>query len=435
MKLKKQFSRPYGLRTQFILSTVISALFCCLLFSGMYYSVNHFLTSYFAESDFELKHIKKQGKNLQKYVNEHHISSENLSELKDWEHKQPVILLELYDGKECIYSSFYDGGGSVFPYEEENGIRENMAAVQLADIPVMAVMYSDFTYQYYVLGMALSIVLSLLVFIFLFLRSNRKLIRYICRLNEEVQILEGGNLDYEVSVEGNDEITDLAKSMNRMRESFRSQMESEVKLHQANRQLVTEMSHDLRTPLTSIMLYLEILRSHRYSSEAELQDYLGKIDAKAHHMKAISDHLFEYSLETPHEKQNEPMEVEWALSPSLKSFADDLNARGFSIITDTTWNSCFIQINQEYMQRIFENIISNIVKYADPSADIVVSTFDSGKYFGLTVLNVCASETTQVESNGIGIESIRSMMQQMRGVCMVEQTDTIFEITLLFPKQ
>ncbi len=45
-------------------------------------------------------------------------------------------------------------------------------------------------------------------------------IRYICRLNEEVQILEGGNLEYQVSVEGNDEITDLAKSMNRMKESF-----------------------------------------------------------------------------------------------------------------------------------------------------------------------------------------------------------------------
>ena len=117
-----------------------------------------------------------------------------------------------------------------------------------------------------------------------------------------MQILEGGNLEYEVSVEGNDELTDLANSMNRMRLSFQQQMENEQQLYLANRKLITEMSHDLRTPLTGIMLYLEILRSHRYTTEEELQDYLEKIAAKAHHMKVISDHLFEYSLEHTAEK-------------------------------------------------------------------------------------------------------------------------------------
>lgn len=299
----------------------------------------------------------------------------------------------------------------------------------------MAVLYSDFTYRYYVLGTALSAIVSLVLFILLFLRGNRELIRYICRLNEEVQILEGGSLKYQVSVEGNDEITVLAESMNRMRESFRQQLETEQMLHRTNRQLITEMSHDLRTPLTEIMLYLEILRSHRYTTEAELQEYLEKIDVKAKHMKQISDHLLAYSLEEARREQAAPQTAEQVLAEPVSQLLDELREKGFQASAELAYPACLIRVNGEYLQRIIGNILSNLEKYAEPAAEILNCTVDTGSHCGLSVMNSYMPAGAEVESTGIGVESIRTMMEQMGGVCTVEQTETAYEITILFRKE
>ena len=436
MKQKKPAFKLYGLRARFAISLAASALFCALVFLVLYSLTNMFLANYFEQSGFTEVHIRRQGESLQDFISENGISVKNLEELKRWEYRQPLILLEIYSGGECIYSSFYESPeNKIFRYMADYRDEEHSVGIRLADIEASAVLYSDFTYQYYVIGTVVPAIFALVLFILLFLLCNRKLIGYICRLNEEVQILEGGNLEYQVSVEGNDKITDLAKSMNRMRESFQQQMEREQALHQANKQLITEMSHDLRTPLTGIMLYLEILSSRRYATEEELQDYLEKIDAKARHMKLMSDHLFEYSLEYSRGSRLELKKMQDAFSNVLESFRDDLWEHGFSLVFESNWAACFIEVNDEYIRRIFENIASNAVKYAEPSAAITISAINTVSYCGLSVLNACASLELRESGNGIGIESVRSMMREMRGICAVEQTETAFEISLLFPKQ
>ena len=435
MRRKKRVFKPRGLRARFAVSFVVSALICGILFFVLYSASDYFLSGYFERSDFLESHIQKQGESLQAYIRENNISSRDLQKLKKWEQKQPVVLLELYSGETCFYSSFYE-----IP---ENGFRNSAAAevdnhtvpIVLSDISASAVLYSDFTYQYYATWTTVAVLLSLVLFILLFIRRNRKLIRYICRLNEEVQILEGGNLEYQVSVEGNDELTDLARSMNRMRESFRQQMESEQALHQANRRLVTQMSHDLRTPLTGMMLYLEILRSRNYKTDEQLQDYLEKLDAKAHHLKQLSDHLFAYSFAETEKESTAPQMMHDAFGDIISQFTDDLSAQGFRVLSEVVWMPCFVRVNDEFIRRIFENIASNAAKYADRKETITISTVDSDKYCGFSVMNTCADSDRPIESSGVGIESIRAMMRQMNGLCTVEQSETIFEITLYFPKQ
>lgn len=433
MSLKKQFCRFYGLRARLAVSVFFSAVICICVFFILNAGLDRIGTNYLQSSDFEKKHIQRQCESLQSYINSNKITTDNLNLLKKWEKKQPVILLELYDKDTCIYSSIYEAPVSSLMLDEDTN-KDHYLQVQLTDRPVTVLIYSDFTYQYSVISTALAVIISLVLFIVLFMHSSQKMIRYICRLNEEVQILEGGNLEYQVSEEGNDEITDLAKSMNRMRETLQLQMETEQQLHRSNRQLITEMSHDLRTPLTGIMLYLEILRSHRYSSEAQLQDYLEKIDVKAHHMKLLSDHLFEYAMQENLEKQTEPMTMETAFGHALYNMQEDLKARAYEVVSYVEWKNCFVQVNVEYVQRIFENIISNIEKYADKKAEIIIDSIYSDTYCGLSVMNSYSTDITVTESNGVGIESIKTMMKQMNGVCNVEQTDVTYEITLLFLK-
>ena len=436
MKKIKEIFKPYGLRARFAISLSISAILCIILFLILYSICDYSLTNYYEKSEVSDSLIKNELKSLQNYINDNNISSSELQQLKNWEQKNPVTLLELYADNKCIYSSLYDitdnetyYDGNLYEYEGHT------FSINLQDAKTTAVLYFDFTYRYYMIGTIASFVIAFTVFVFVFLRSNQKLINYICRLNEEVQILEGGNLNYQVSVEGNNEITDLANSMNRMRETFWQQMETEQSLYRANKRLVTQMSHDLRTPLTGIMLYLEILRSHKYKSDKELQDYLEKIYSKANQMKQMSDHLFEYSLIETSEKKNNPQNMQIAFGEIINNFKDELSARGFWVISDIEWSSCYVNVNGEFLQRIFDNVISNILKYADRSEKITISTVDTGESCGFSVMNTCSVSNNQSEGNGIGIESIRTMMQQMGGTCTAKHTESCFEITLLFPIQ
>lgn len=443
MKKIIQRIRPYGLRARFAITLVLCALLCGLVFFGLYTASDYYLTERFDTPEYLDSQLQRQAESLQKFVEENGISSKDLTGLKSWENRQPTVLLELYADGQCIYSSAdkmdKHGGRRDEPPaldEREDRLRDDERAVliHLTDRDVQARIFTDEPYYYYVIATAACALIAVVLFILLLQLGTRRLIRYICRLNEEVQIIEGGNLEYEVSVEGNDELTDLAKSMNRMSASFRQQLASENALHRANKRLVTQMSHDLRTPLTGIMLYLEILRSHRYQSEEELQEYLDKIDAKARHMKQLSDHLFTYTLENTQER-NGLQTMEEAFSATVAAFADELRERGFRVSSNVTWSPCFVQVNGEYLQRIHENVISNIEKYAEPSAEVVLSSIDSAEVCGFSMMNSRVNTEKPPESSGVGLESIRSMMQQMGGQCTVEQTETAFELTLLFPKQ
>ena len=434
MRQKSGWVKPYGLRHRFTLSLTLSFLSCVMLFCMLYSASSWLISNHFERSSLEEAHIRRLGAELQQFIEENELSSQDLKKLETWERRNPVILLEVYVDGACLYSSLdavYDHG----TLPGDVGSLNQAVTVRLTDTEATAMLFSDYTYQYYLLGTVLSLIVSLAVFVLLFLRSNRKLIGYICRLNSEVQILEGGNLEYVVSVEGNDELTDLARSMNQMRLAFLNQIETEQRLHQASRDLVTQMSHDLRTPLTGIMLYLEILRTHRYTTEAQLQEYLEKIDAKAHHMKLISDHLFEYSLNTQPYPLLEPLSMEQALSGNIQEFREELGARGFSSDAELKWVSCFVQIPQEYLQRILENLLSNIEKYAEPAEPVRIDVFDAGEYCGVSMHNRCRQPVNSVESNRIGIESVQAMMAEMHGSCRVEQTESGFQITLLFRKQ
>lgn len=130
----------------------------------------------------------------------------------------------------------------------------------------------------------------------------RKTIHYIRKLSQEIKILEGGDLSYPITIIGKDELAQLAEGLDSMRQSFLRQTEQEKQLTFANQRMITEMFHDLRTPLTSIMLYTEILLKNKCENDEQKVSYIQKIDRKARRMKQLSDHLFEYALITGEEE-------------------------------------------------------------------------------------------------------------------------------------
>lgn len=113
-----------------------------------------------------------------------------------------------------------------------------------------------------------------------------------------------------------------------------------------------------------------------------------------------------------------------------------LEQRDFQIELEVEWRECLLKINMDYVTRIMDNLTSNIIKYADPAEPIVLRSVYREGMAGFSIQNKTASMSRKVESTGVGIVSIHSMMKKMNGVCRVwqpSQSQSLFEIEILFP--
>ena len=225
-----------------------------------------------------------------------------------------------------------------------------------------------------------------------------------------------------------------AEGLEGMRVSFLGLIDRETQMMRENQRIVTEMSHDLRTPVTSIMLYTEILKKGKYKGEEQLKSYLEKIERKAGRMKQLTDHLFEYSLvtgETPVVLE-EPEWFQVLFYDQVSELCSYLEQRGFRVEARLEWPRCKVQICTDYLARVMDNVASNIVKYADPGEPVAVRSAQEGKLVGFSFENALRRDGGKAESTGIGIQSIGSMMRKMGGSCQVRQEGERFCIGLMF---
>ncbi|MBR5635676.1 MAG: sensor histidine kinase, partial [Pseudobutyrivibrio sp.] len=284
------------------------------------------------------------------------------------------------------------------------------------------------------LSVACSAFVSILVLIFFV----RKKIHYINDVTQGIRILEGGNLDYQIPVKGNDEISQVADSLNSMRISLAQQMKNEKQALQANNSLVTALSHDLRTPLTTQMGYLEILKEHHYNSPEELDKYINTALNTCHQIKEMSDRLFEYFLafdphpERPAESLDEYDGV--ALFMQLISeLALPLEAQGFSFEIEDPMETFNIHVNMNDMLRVFNNVFTNIDKYADETSPVKVRIFHDDENAVLSISNEIRKKPRKNESAQIGLISISSLMKRQGGASKTRTSKDNFTIELKFP--
>ena len=235
---------------------------------------------------------------------------------------------------------------------------------------------------------------------------------YIARLSMEIGILEGGSLDYKITVTGQDELSRLAQGLDNMRRSFKNMIAREAEMVRENQKVVTEMSHDLRTPVTSILLYTEILKKGNYESTEQSAEYLDKIDRQARRMKQLTDHLFEYSLvsgqqEITLEKAESYEDLFYDLLSETCSF---LEHRGFHTVTQMEWRDQKLRVCTEYVVRIMDNITSNILKYADAEKPVKISSMYIGQMAGFAFENSVQELTEKPDSTRVGLQSINCLL-------------------------
>lgn len=429
-------NRRNSIYTPLLRLLLIATFGAVVIFFVFDFTGEYVIERYLQETDYIEKKNQEYVDDLQEYVNQEQIATRDTHKLNEWVKKQQLLFIQVYKDDIQVYNSEYPGEEI---WEEEITVEgyawESYYQVNFADGTAEVTITGAYTYQLYNYVIIGELGISFIFFLVFVLLGIRKKIDYIRKLSEEIELLEGGSLEYKITIKGKDELTALAEGLDSMRISFRNLIRQEAEMTQENQRIVTEMSHDLRTPVTSIMLYTEILKQGKYKSKEQLFAYLNKIEQKAKRMKQLTDHLFEYSI-IAGEREIELEELEQYEVLFYDLFSDTcsyLEQQGFRVIFQVKWIDGLLRISTDYIMRILDNVTSNIEKYADRSEPVKICSVEEGSMAGFFFENKIRNLEEKPESTGIGIQNIKNMMQKMGGKCIVEEKEGYFRLILLFP--
>lgn len=386
------------------------------------------------------KYINQQNdlyiRELQSYIDENNISSDNMELLDSWmdDNKQIYISIKM-NGRWLYFSE----GNEEIQYDVSHEMAKlpesGNYSIELQDGEAEVLIVGMYSYKAYMIVIICDLIVCVIAFFFNFMMLLGRKLKYIEKLCNAINILEGGNLDYRVEVVGRDELSELAVSLNDMRLSFQKQLQEIEELTETNREIVTELSHDLRTPLTAVLLYAEILKGNKFESDAKRKECIDKIVDKMEHMKKLSDKILEYaSLSAGEQVKMDFSPVSGLLSESLSDFGCYIETQGFTVDTMIEKWTGNIFLGEEYLARILDNIASNLIKHADRKKKVIIKTeYEKDQTFRLVFVNGVAEEKCQnMDSRGIGLKNISSMMEKMGGKMDVEIAGGRFLLELIF---
>ncbi len=417
----------------------------------VYYASNAFLdetiygdyyTDYMAENEVST---------LQSFITSNEVTTEDLSPLNEWcKDRYNRVTLFIADGDDIIFQSRHSGPKKIKTIDE----MEAFATAELFyDVAILGedvtffegeddettyevYLYYHASYGYYVSTLILAAAVGCLVFAFVFFMLFRKKLSYIVRLKRELDILAGGDLSYEVTERGGDEIKDLATGINAMRTAIVERQDAEEEARRANAQLVTAMSHDLRSPLTAILGYLEMLKRHKYDNDEQLDYFVDNTYQKTLQIKEMSDKLFEYFLVSKSENEQIRMDEYDApvlLMGMLEECILSLDCEGYTFDTKLEEVTGVVRANAQLLKRVFDNLYSNLKKYAEPKETIKVSMEMEEKMVLITMVNAAKSDISKEESTRIGLKTCERIIGYHDGTFTHENRDKKFTITMTLP--
>lgn len=330
--------------------------------------------------------------------------------------------------KSAAFSTFFDMGYQLtggegeetyeFPMKFKNGY---------ATVIVWFYHRVRFIYPYCIFALTVSLGLFFGVILFFI----KKKMNMVASLKDEILRMAAGNLRDSVPEMGQDEIGIIAEELDNLRTALQDTIVREKESRRANQDLITAMSHDLRTPLTILNGYLEVLRLDRNPEMHE--EYLNRCLQKTSDIREMTDRMFEYALvfEEGEEPKVKEIPIEF-FRDCINEHGDFIRLTGFQTEIKYTNVERSIIGDKGMIKRIFSNLFSNILKYGDKAVPVQIQGCFTKTTYMLTMLNGIKQQNTGVESNHIGLLSVEKMMQQLGGGSSFSEEDGIFHVRLEF---
>lgn len=278
--------------------------------------------------------------------------------------------------------------------------------------------------------------LSIICFFTILLMYMRKLSDRIVQLSREAVEIGDGDLERPISLTGNDELTMLAREVDRMRSSVIERMGNERKAWEANSELITAISHDIRTPMTTLMGYLELLSSNDFQDVERCRQFCASAYGKAEELKELTDELFKYFLVfgKAHVEMNmEIFEANFLIEQLLTESEYELMDMGFKVNHVRFEDECTVRADAMYLKRVVSNLISNIKKYADRSRSVVLMAILENDTVAVCFSNSVEKEKNKVESTKLGIRTCQKIMEHMGGSFVINKDADHFAAEFSLP--
>lgn len=370
---------------------------------------------------------------LYDYIADNALSSTDYPALNLWSECHPNFIVRIYHNSTLIYDSLYDTHTTRKQFIDNISEYSSHAfyELQFSDICAYASIYYNPPTTIYKIIYFILFLLFAMLYILCMTFFIQKKVDYIVKLATIQKEFSKGIFSTPIPINGNDELTRLAKEMEKSCTYVKT--ESNIAKSQNYFDLITGLSHDLRTPLAVMIGYMEIsLKSNDLQFiKSNLQHALNR----ANHLRDLTDKLFEYFLLAfGKEKLSfEKINANELIFQMVEETLCDLESDGVKVKRTTQDISCTLNIDTEAIHRVFTNIFSNIKKYADLSQTVYVNYHLENKKLVVSFQNAKNTNSSPEYSSQIGLKNCKEILEKHYGSFEITETSDFFSLTLCLP--
>lgn len=236
----------------------------------------------------------------------------------------------------------------------------------------------------------LASIAALSFFIFAFYYLTKKKMAYIEELAQGLFEISKGNLDFRVARKSEDELGSLASNINNMAQELKSRIEEERRAEKTKNELITNVSHDLRTPLTSIMGYLRLLKDKKYESGDQVDNYIEIAYGKSEKLKSLIEDLFEYTKLANYGDMLHKEKV--CLNELLEQLTDELvpvaEENKITMTKEFAPERIMVIADPDKIVRVFENLYVNAIRYSYKPGEITTRMYRNNGKVTVSIKNL-----------------------------------------------
>jgi len=270
-------------------------------------------------------------------------------------------------------------------------------------------------------------------------------------IQQGIEIIKEGNLHHRIEVQGNGEFARLSENVNSITDGLKKAVDSELKSERLKTELITNVSHDIRNPLTSIITYVDLLKHEK--DQAKTAEYIEVLDQKAYRLKMLTDDLFEASKAS---SGNIPVEFDKIdivslLTQGLGEVNDKIETMGLDMKLNYPDEKVYVTADGKLLWRSIENVLSNIFKYALERSRVYIDIEDLGNEIRISFKNISAyelnisaaelmerfkrgDESRTSPGSGLGLSIAKNLIELQKGSFTIHVDGDLFKAMITLPK-